>query len=170
MLSVAVILILVFYFGYAHLNARPAEFNIPASISNIFVNYIQFNSLANSMNFNWPEPISSFLNIQQVGAYAGQSALSLQCLYDEQNFELNYFYAKQLVLAFEPVALILILILLFVFYYIYNKLDYKMPSFGVKFLAYAFAILFLIYPDICVSAFSLFSCIRVGILGYFRIF
>ena len=119
----------------------------------IGLSYIQVISLLTSFPVAWPQIFVTLFKVGGAVAVLGQHFVNLKCLYPERS-EAEVFYETQIVWAIMPVMLPLSCALVWKVLSIcrdIKDLDTKIQSSIV-------GLLYLIWPTLCSSTFTLFSC------------
>ena len=149
------------------MNSEPLQNNLSSSLIQIVVNMLQFNSLAFRFSFAWPDPLNSFLLVQEQSAYIGSTMFSTQCLLGFSDF--SFFYLTTICIAIAPIILVACTILVFYVRFRYHLIYWRsddIPNLErqayERCVAAIYVLLFFIHPNIVQQVFSLVNCATVG--------
>jgi len=122
----------------------------------IFMNYLQMVVVAASLNMNWPEFVSIFLNGQDTAGSVSEQLFSFDCLMQKMDVSSVYF-TKMEGNALLPAALLLFAGLVWAIVSICLRISHISP----KIIASLVMILFILHPSLTKEMFSMFSCIEL---------
>jgi hypothetical protein len=120
------------------------------------MNYLQMVVVAASLNLNWPEFVSIFLNGQDTAGSVSEQLFSFDCLLQKVGVSSVYF-TKMEGNALLPAALLLLAGLIWILISICLRISQISP----KIIASLVMILFILHPSLTKEMFSMFACIEL---------
>jgi hypothetical protein len=122
----------------------------------IFMNYLQMVVVAASLNLNWPEFVSIFLNGQDTAGSVSEQLFSFDCLLQKVGVSSVYF-TKMEGNALLPAALLLLAGLV----WIVISICLRISNISPKIIASLVMILFILHPSLTKEMFSMFACVEL---------
>eukprot|EP01083_Nonionella_stella_P187765 690713_1 len=146
-----------------------AKKELHSILMKIILSEVQFNSLAASLEFEWPESVKGLMKVQQDVANIGNSIVSVDCFLDIKTTT-SPFFLKALWFMFVPLVLIAFPFVFYIpyfFYLIFKAHDNtaRKKVFGQVVDLYVTTIvvaLFMIHMNITQVSFQMFQCKRLG--------
>ena len=119
----------------------------------IFMNYLQMVVVAASLNINWPDFVSLFLNGQDTAGSVAEQFFSFDCIVQEITAK-SVYYTKIQAQALIPAGLLVLAACVWAAISICSKVSNILH----KVVASLVMILFILHPSLTKSMFSLYSC------------
>lgn len=122
----------------------------------IFMNYLQMVVVAASLNINWPDFVSLFLNGQDTAGSVAEQFFSFDCIVQEVTAN-SIYYTKIQGQALIPAGLLVLAACVWVGITICTKVSNILH----KVIASLVMIIFILHPSLTKSMFSLYSCMEL---------
>ena len=128
----------------------------------ILLNYIQMLHLLTQFPIDWPDIFSYLFQVGGAITSLGQHVVNLKCLM-ENSTDAEIFYLQAIAWAVIPIGLLTFLALslkcaTYICYQSSVRSTWQIRNAMEKWQIGAVAILYLLYPTLCASAFSIFAC------------
>lgn len=119
----------------------------------IFMNYLQMVVVAASLNINWPDFVTLFLNGQDTAGAAAEQLFSVDCMMQDITTK-SVYYTKLQGTALIPAALLFLAIIV----WCGISLCSRVANIWHKVVASLVMILFILHPSLTKAMFALYSC------------